>query len=184
MTDKEILKQIKGYDKVEPYAVDIDAIRRGKANLALMMTLTTADHYDWFIGKFPSHNFFEFYGYRVYRRNVYQAIESVPQAEIDGLYSLEKKLERIIKENKDIYFESFSPCEDRTRLVNQVFNLTPLLFKTLTDLTAKRMHYIGEICDSDDQLVLDTDLVKLYAVGMACSGTEQISIFNFVVAFK
>ena len=164
MTDKEILKQIKGYDKVEPYAVDIDAIRRGKANLALMMTLTTADHYDWFIGKFPSHNFFEFYGYRVYRRNVYQAIESVPQAEIDGLYSLEKKLERIIKENKDIYFESFSPCEERTRLVNQVFNLTPLLFKTLTDLTAKRMHYIGEICDSDDQLVLDTDLVKLYAI--------------------
>lgn len=64
MTDKEILKQIKGYDKVEPYAVDIDAIRRGKANLALMMTLTTADHYDWFIGKFPSHNFFEFYGYK------------------------------------------------------------------------------------------------------------------------
>ena len=51
MTDKEILKQIKGYDKVEPYAVDINAIRRGKANLALMMTLTTADHYDWFIGK-------------------------------------------------------------------------------------------------------------------------------------
>ena len=52
MTDKEILKQIKGAEKIKPYAVDTAAIRRGKANLALMMTLTTADHYDWFIGKF------------------------------------------------------------------------------------------------------------------------------------
>ena len=64
-------KQIKGIEKIKPYAVDTKAIRRGEANLALMMTLTTADHYDWFIGKFPAHNYFEFYGYRVYRRNVY-----------------------------------------------------------------------------------------------------------------
>ena len=63
MTDKEILKQLKGADKIKPYAVDTAAIRRGKANLALMMTLTTADHYDWFIGKFPAHNYFEYYGY-------------------------------------------------------------------------------------------------------------------------
>ena len=90
MTDKEILKQIKGADKVKPYAVDHQAIRRGKANLALMMTLTTADHYDWFIGKFPSHNFFEFYGYRVYRRNVYQAPLSIPQTEIDKLDNLDR----------------------------------------------------------------------------------------------
>ena len=41
MTDKEILKQIKGAEKIKPYAVDTAAIRRGKANLALMMTLTT-----------------------------------------------------------------------------------------------------------------------------------------------
>ena len=180
MTDKEILKQIKGADKIKPYAVDIAAIRRGKANLALMMTLTTADHYDWFIGKFPSHNFFEYSGYRVYRRNVYQSIESVPQVEIDELYSLEKKLDRIIKENKDVYFESFSPCEERKRLIKQVYNLTPLLFKTLTDLTAKRMHYIGEICDSDDQLVFDTDLVKLYI--MTNSYTDESDAISNILA--
>lgn len=63
MNKEDILKQIKGIEKIKPYAVDTKAIRRGKANLALMMTLTTADHYDWFIGKFPAHNYFEFYGY-------------------------------------------------------------------------------------------------------------------------
>ena len=97
MTDKEILKQIKGAEKIKPYAVDTAAIRRGKANLALMMTLTTADHYDWFIGKFPSHNFFEYCGYRVYRRNVSKPPVTIPQTEIDNLNRLERQLAEIQK---------------------------------------------------------------------------------------
>ena len=97
MTDKEILKRIKGAGKIEPYTVDTGAIRRGKANLALMMTLTTADHYDWFIGKFSSHTFFEYGGYRVYRRNVSRPPLSIPQADIDKLNELERKLNALEK---------------------------------------------------------------------------------------
>ena len=88
MTDKEILKQCSGVTKTPRYKVDDQAIRRGKANLALMMTLTTADHYDWFVGKFASHNFFDYHGYRVYRRNVCQPAISIPVEEQHRLRSI------------------------------------------------------------------------------------------------
>ena len=95
MTDKEILKRCSGVSKAKHYKVDDQAIRRGKANLALMMTLTTADHYDWFVGKFASHNFFDYHGYRIYRRNVLQAPASIPQEEIRKLKGLDKWLKEM-----------------------------------------------------------------------------------------
>ena len=162
MTDKEILKQIKGADKVKPYAVDHQAIRRGKANLALMMTLTTADHYDWFIGKFPSHNFFEYCGYRVYRRNVSKPPITVPQAEIAKLDMLNRKL--VEAEEKNIYYRAFGPFEEQKQLLNHIHRLAPLMLACATNLSKERMHYIGEICDVNDELLLDMDLVKLYSI--------------------
>ena len=99
MTDKDILQEIEGADKIKPYAVDDEAIQRGKANLALMMTLTTADHYDWFIGKFTSHNYFDFHGYRVYRRNVSKPPMSIPHVEIEKLRALDRELLQIQKKN-------------------------------------------------------------------------------------
>ena len=105
MTDKDILKEIKGADKIKPYAVDDEAIRRGKANLALMMTLTTADHYDWFIGKFTSHNYFDFQGYRVSRRNVSKPPKSIPRLSIiSGLKRNESR--KTESKNPVIYFVS------------------------------------------------------------------------------
>ena len=162
MTDKEILKQIKGGDKVKPYAVDHQAIRRGKANLALMMTLTTADHYNWFIGKFPSHNFFEYCGYRVYRRNVSKPPITIPQTEIDNLNRLERKLAEIQKKNP--YASISSPCEHQKELVASIHRLTPLMLACAANLSKERMHYIGEICDVNDELLPNMDLVKLYSI--------------------
>ncbi len=162
MTDKEILKQIKGGDKVKPYAVDHQAIRRGKANLALMMTLTTADHYDWFIGKFPSHNFFEYCGYRVYRRNVSKPPITIPQTEIDNLNRLERKLAEIQKKNP--YASIPGPCELQKELVASIHRLTPLMLACAANLSKERMHYIGEICDVNDELLPNMDLVKLYSI--------------------
>ena len=149
MTDKKILKQIKGADKIKPYAVDHQAIRRGKANLALMMTLSTADHYDWFIGKFPSHNFFEFYGYRVYRRNVYQAPLTIPQAEIDKLDSLNRQLEKL--QRKYISKSPIAPFDYQKELVDRIHYLTPFMLAAAANLTKQRMHYIGEICNAEPQ---------------------------------
>ena len=171
MTDKEILKQIKGADKVKPYAVDHQAIRRGKANLALMMTLTTADHYDWFIGKFPAHNYFEFYGYRVYRRNVYQEPLAIPQAEITKLDSLNRQLEKLQQK----YTSTFPvvPFDYQKELVERIHFLTPLMLAAASDLTKKRMHYIGEICNAEDILLQDVDLVKLYSIANHCADDEE-----------
>ena len=171
MTDKEILKQIKGADKVKPYAVDHQAIRRGKANLALMMTLTTADHYDWFIGKFPAHNYFEYYGYRVYRRNVYQEPLAIPQAEITKLDSLNRQLEKLQQK----YTSTFPvvPFDYQKELVERIHFLTPLMLAAASDLTKKRMHYIGEICNAEDILLQDVDLVKLYSIANHCADDEE-----------
>ena len=171
MTDKEILKQIKGADKVKPYAVDHQAIRRGKANLALMMTLTTADHYDWFIGKFPSHNFFEFYGYRIYRRNVYQAPLSIPQTEIDKLDNLDRQLKKL--QQKYMSASTIVPFDYQKELVDRIHYLTPIMLAAAANLTKQRMHYIGEICNAEDIQLPDIDLVKLYSIANHCADDKE-----------
>ena len=162
MTDKDILTQIKGADKIKPYAVDDEAIRRGKANLALMMTLTTADHYDWFIGKFTSHNYFDFHGYRVYRRNVSKPPMSIPHVEIEKLRALDRELLQI--QQKHLYASPSGPKDLQLDLVNRIHKLTPLILNCAADLTQEHMHYVGEICDVLDQPVADSDLVKIYSI--------------------
>lgn len=171
MTDKEILKQIKGYDKVDPYAVDIEAIRRGKANLALMMTLTTADHYDWLTGKFPSHNYFDYHGYRIYRRNVCQAPVPIPQEEKSKLKALDNQLQELYK--KYIYAHVELNKEPLLDLIDSIQILTPILLSNLVDMSEKRIHYIGEICDSADNLVRDIDLVSIYLDTNGCADIED-----------
>ena len=165
MTDKEILKQIQGTDKITTYAVDTAAIRRGKANLALMMTLTTADHYDWFIGKFSSHNFFEYGGYRVYRRNVSKPPITIPQTEIDKLTALNRKLKEA---------EPYAiPDTLQLDLVNRIHYLTPFMLACAANLSKERMHYIGEICNVYDELLPDMDLVKIYSDVNRCADEEE-----------
>ena len=165
MTDKEILKQIQGTDKITTYAVDTAAIRRGKANLALMMTLTTADHYDWFIGKFSSHNFFEYGGYRVYRRNVSKPPITIPQTEIDKLTALNRKLKEA---------EPYAiPDTLQLDLVNRIHYLTPFMLACAANLSKERMHYIGEICNVYDELLPDMDLVKIYSDVNHCADEEE-----------
>ena len=171
MTNKDILEQIKGADKIKPYAVNTQAIRRGKANLALMMTLTTADHYDWFIGKFPAHNYFEFYGYRVYRRNVYQPPLTIPQAELERLKVIERELDRV--EKKHLYADIHGTSDLRRELVNRVHYLTPLLLASAAHLSKKRMHYVGEICNAEDILLPEMDLVKIYSIANPSTDEED-----------
>ena len=171
MTNKDVLNQIKGIEKIKPYAVDTKAIRRGKANLALMMTLTTADHYDWFIGKFPAHNYFEFYGYRVYRRNVYQPPLTIPQAELERLKGIERELDRV--EKKHLYADIHGTSDLRRELVNSVHYLTPLLLASAANLSKKRMHYVGEICNAEDILLPEMDLVKIYSIANPSTDEED-----------
>ena len=123
MTDKEILKRCSGVSKAKHYKVNDQAIRRGKANLALMMTLTTADHYDWFVGKFASHNFFDYHGYRVYRRNVIQAPASIPQEEIKKLKGLDNWLKEM---SQRVYSDPQTLRDVNSQILAHVQFLTPL----------------------------------------------------------
>jgi len=173
MTDKEILKQCSGVSKTQHYKVDAQAIRRGKANLALMMTLTTADHYDWFTGKFPSHNFFDYHGYRVYRRNVCQPAISIPVEEQHRLRTLNNELKEISE--RSLYPSIDRQKDIRAEILLRVQQLTPLLLDNLVKRSTQQMHYIGEICDEDDRLILDkvVDLVYIYIEANGCADVED-----------
>jgi len=172
MTDNEILKRCHEADQVPYYKVDDQAIRRGKANLALMMTLTTADHYDWFVSKFASHNFFDYHGYRVYRRNVTQTPVAISQEEVHKLKALDDRIQELRKK----YLYSFSETKEPLReLLSSIQLLTPILLDNLTKLSTKQVHYIGEIYNEDDRLILnkDVDLVYIYTEANGCADIED-----------
>ena len=181
MTDKEILKQCSGVTKTPRYKVDDQAIRRGKANLALMMTLTTADHYDWFTGKFPSHNFFDYHGYRVYRRNVCQPPVPLPQEELSKLKALDDEWKELSNKRfkYNNAYEIYGNAEDKDKIKTSILvsiqRLTPILLDHLVHLSTKQMHYIGEICDENDRLILnkDVDLVYIYTESNGCADVED-----------
>jgi len=143
--------------------LDLKRIRRGIANLRLMMTLTNVERSEWLWGIFPTQYYFEFRGLRIYRRNC-RSMRTTKDRErrVSELQHLEEKLKDL---SKQYHTPVWTPRgEIEQEIAKHLIHLAPVVMAEMAEtISANADRHIGQIYNADDCLVEDVDLVDIYS---------------------